>query len=87
MVNIGRFRIDSNDNKKVLERIDSFAHEYVGTYENTRYKHAIQSLYNDIMNIYYTMGLREKDIKTFEPVFFLEYFYEKENFKNTSKES
>ena len=39
------------------------------------------------MNIYYTMGLKEKDIKTFEPVFFLEYFYEKENFKTINKES
>ena len=87
MINIGRFRIDSNNNKKVLEQINSFTHEYLETYENTRYKHSRESLYNDILNIYYEMGLKERDIKRFEPVFFLEYFYEKENFKTTNKDS
>ena len=82
MINVGRFRIDSNDNKKVLEKIDSFVFEYVETYEKTKYKHATQSLYNDIMNIYYTIGVKEKNIKKFEPVFFLEYFIEKEHFFN-----
>lgn len=65
-------------NSKILNSIKLFCDEYLKANPESVYKYSKSSLYIDIINIYYNMGVRENEIKRFEPVFFKEYFESKE---------
>ncbi len=67
------------NNNEILKKIRLFCEEYVEENPETVYKYAKNSLYVDIINVYYTMGVRESNIEKFYPVFFKEYFQRKES--------